>query len=341
MPGDEFRNYQVTLDYEKPLETSADPLLCHAPLPLEAEFWPLGFPLRIRTNSEAILRAAEASWGHWRKRFDQPALVIHAGVHGSEGGATPEMPVFRSQGNLISIVASRMDTGVCDLANGFGYCWVTPATAADAGYFRYGFLEAIAYLLIQARHLAPVHGACVARNGRGMLFCGDTCAGKSSLAYGCARRGWTYVSDDASHVVRDRDDAIVIGSPHSIRLRVDAPALFPELSSFMARKRITGKVGLEIRTADLDGIRTADESAIHHILFLDRQPDSPPSLRPMTASEALAEFTKVNNYGTSQLHAEWEQCFKRLLSSSRISRFTYSTLDPAIDRLEQLIDNGE
>ena len=77
---------------------------------------------------------------------------------------------------------------------------VTPAAADSARYLRYFFLEAAALSMISSLRAFPVHGACVRAGGKGVLLCGDSGEGKSTLAYAGARAGWTYVSDDATYI---------------------------------------------------------------------------------------------------------------------------------------------
>src|SRR5260370_9733348 len=86
--------------------------------------------------------------------------------------------------------------------------------------------------LIVSVYVTPFHAACVARQDRGVLLCGDSGAGKSSLAYGCGRRGWAYLSDDASYLMRRcAAERLVLGHPHRVRLRPDSPRVSPELAA--------------------------------------------------------------------------------------------------------------
>ncbi|MEO8025565.1 MAG: hypothetical protein ABI823_03800 [Bryobacteraceae bacterium] len=314
-----------------------DPLLCREPLGLERAYWPLGFPVRVETNSPLVLEAADISWGECAKRFDVEPVVVRAGVHGPDDAPVPEAPVYRSHDYLLSIVASRFDTAVCDLQHGFASCWVTPAFVADSSYFRYTFLEAMTYMLLAGRYLAPVHAAAVEFKGSGVLLCGDSGSGKSTLAFASAQRGWTYVCDDGAHLVRDQQDPLVVGASFEIRLREDAKRLFPDVAMHLPRRRASGSIKLEIRTADLPWFRTANEVTVRHILFLDRRRSGPAEFAPMTDDEALAQFMRVTQYGADAMHREWERSYRRLLSSSRVARLSYSDLDSAIDRLEQKI----
>ncbi len=97
--------------------------------------------------------------------------------------------------------------------------------------------------MIEARHFCPIHAACIALNGRAVLLCGNSGAGKTSLAYACAKKGWTYLSGDATYIVRNRPDRTVAGRPFSIRFRAEARELFPELSEFAPRGAPEGKAG--------------------------------------------------------------------------------------------------
>src|ERR1700761_5936444 len=95
--------------------TLNDPLLTRVPLDWDVMFYPYGFPVRIRSNSELTMEAADASWGTYRHRFKHPPLDVRLLISESDSPACLEPPVFRSQGNLLSIVADRENFAGLDL----------------------------------------------------------------------------------------------------------------------------------------------------------------------------------------------------------------------------------
>src|SRR6185437_13878064 len=99
-----------------------------------------------------------------------------------------------------------------DLERGFASGWVSAGAVQNAGYLRYHVLESMSYSMLDALRVVTMHAACVALDGHGVLLAGESGAGKSSLSYACARRGWTYCSDDASALVRDAEDCVVMGN---------------------------------------------------------------------------------------------------------------------------------
>jgi hypothetical protein len=204
-----------------------DPLLASATLPHSAVFYPFGFQAKVTSNSAQVLRAAEESWGAFPSRFTTQPLDIRCVVSESAEGERPPFPVFRAQRNILTAVADSENFFSCDLLTGYGSAWVTRSAVADTNYLRRSFLEAMAYSLLDALHLVAVHAACVSLGEHGVLLAGDSGCGKSSLAYGCARRGWTYTSDDASYLVRRQPGRIVMGNPLLFRFRATAGELFP------------------------------------------------------------------------------------------------------------------
>src|SRR5450755_905368 len=195
-----------------------DPLLYDFPLPIKQTFYPLGFPVKLHTNSEQIRDAAVEAWGRDRPVFDKPGIELRFAVAPGTETERPPARIPRAHGNLVSSIHSAENYYLADLSRGFAFGWLTPAVIRDRGYFRYHFLEAAAYLLLNALYLTPIHAACVGLRGAGLVLCGPSGAGKTSLAFACALRGWEYVSDDASHLVRQSENPCwVVGRPHHIR----------------------------------------------------------------------------------------------------------------------------
>ena len=197
------------------------------------------------------------------------------------------MPTCRAWQNLLLTIADVENFSVCDLRRGIAFCWLTAAAVANTAYLRYNFLESSALCLLGQTYLVAIHAACVKSNNRGVLLCGDSGAGKSSLSYACALRGWTFIADDASSLVRGRNDLTIVGNPHQIRFREAGATLFPELRRQRLSPRGTGEFSIELATETVPEISTALSASVDYVVFLNRRDCDPPGLVPFSKSKAL------------------------------------------------------
>lgn len=302
-------------------------------------FYPYGFPVRIRSNSSITLEAAHRSWSTYRRRHDHAPLDIRLVLSKSTSPACVEPPEFRSQGHLLSIVADRENFASLDLNAGFAFGWATEATAQNQEYFRQCLLDVMIYPLLEVRHLITLHAACVMYKGKGLLLAGNSGAGKSSLSYACARRGWTFVSDDASAFLRNSTDPQVIGHPQKFRFREPVGGLFPEFRDLKSTLRAYGKPTIEVRTDAIEYIRGAEEGPVSAIVFLNRpaHQSGPPVLLSVPLQEAW------NRLCFSVWAVQMPAFEERLTALDRLLRvpiyeIRYSEFEPAIDLLERLVE---
>jgi hypothetical protein len=321
-----------------------DPLLISVPMPHRAEFYPYGFPVSIASNSPAVLAAAQLSWKGRQMRFDERPIEVRCLVtpSGTTRQALPPEPVVRAQNRVLVAVADAENFHCCDLENGFACAWVSERVAASADYFRYHFLEAMTYCLLDTLHLVAVHAACVSLDGQGVLLAGESGAGKSSLAYACSRRGWTYTSDDSSSLVVRGRGRTVLGNPRLFRLRDTAGKLFPEFRGVAGKRRGNGKPTIEVSTASMAGIRTAVETHVDHVVFLDRKGErpGPVELVRVPAREALADLF-FSPWPPELPGRRARQATVERLLGACVYRMRYRDLDAAVDQLEQLVRGGQ
>jgi hypothetical protein len=319
-----------------------DPVLSACELPLRRTFYPYGFPLELETNSPDVIAAASEGWDAFPQMFDEAPVRMCLGVLEHSGDVLAPESAVRSREHMMSIVSDPANFMVCDFNRGFAFGWVTQNTAADHPLLRYRFLTAGGGTLVEQRAFSSLHGALVVRNGTGVMLCGDSFAGKSTLAYACARAGWTYVSDDGAYVVRSRDDRFTIGDPHGIRFRPDAPDLFPELADFLPRIRPNGKIGVEVRTRELP-IAIASGCTVEHVVYLNRNRHREHAGRARlghySKDRVREEWTKFLSLGTQDVREDQRRCQERILSAP-LWEMQYSDLDDAIARLERLVDHG-
>jgi HPr Serine kinase C-terminal domain len=312
-----------------------DPLLYDFELPLRETFYPLGFPLEVFTNSEEVLAAAGESWGLFHLRYALPAVRLYVAVLPGGTSECPSLSTVRGQRNLVIRVADQANFSISDISAGFSYAWVTAAAVAHRAHFRYDFLEAMGWDVLQPAHFTPIHAACVQLTNRGVLLCGDSGAGKSSLAYTCAREGWEFLSDDSCRLIRRSNSRTVVGNPYQIRFRDSGVRLFPELKDRRITRRMNGKLSIELRTACIPAIKTVTESSIEFIVFLKRGEKGPPRLAPLSREVALGWFHKVINWGTTAMRDEQAASLARLLDVP-IYELRYNDLRAAAAQLETM-----
>lgn len=312
-----------------------DPLLYDVELPLVRTYHPLGLTLEIATNAWEVLEAAEESWRMFQKRFQLPPLQLRLGVLDVKSKPRFRPPVPRGQGSVITQIADEHNFVSINYDTGFSYGWVTKAVAADRSYLRNCFVEGSFWLMAVPMYLTPIHAACVNYRGSGVLLCGDSGAGKSSLAYACARSGWSLVADDASYLVRDQIGNMVIGNPYQIRLRTPAKDLFPELSGLPVGRRLTGKLSMEVMMSARPDITKIIESSVDFIVFLKRR-KGPAQIAPYSGKTALKWFELEICYASHEIRAAQRASLRRLIGAN-VSELRYSDFDDAIARLESMV----
>jgi len=290
---------------------TVDPLLRAASLPFSREFYPAGFRLMMATNERDVLAAAEECWSGYEREFASEPIALHVIVR-ADGRLSPE-PAYRCQGHLFSVIGDSDNFAVADLDRLFGFAIVSAKTAADHTWLRWFFVEAVAYTLLAQRHAVAVHGACVARNGSGILLCGPSGAGKSTLSFACARQGWTFVSDDCTWLLPDSENPEAVGRPAEARFRPDASRLFPELKGLAERARPNGKIGLEVPLKKFPRIRTASRCSIGGLAFLERNRGGAAGIVAMPKGEALEGLLRDRPSYGAETDRRHERTIRRLV----------------------------
>lgn len=298
-----------------------------------ASFFPLGFPLEVRTNSEQVLAECRTQWGHFQQRSDTDPMLAEIHVVPNEQQECPPQPQYRYLESTLTAIADADHYALADISSSRTQIVVSAAALRHPLYFRYFFLECAAGVHIATRHATPVHAGCVTLNGRGVLLCGDSGAGKSSLSYACARAGWGYVSDDASFLLQGRS---VIGNCHQIRLRPTAADLFPEIAGLPLTPRAEGKPSIELPTEPMQYIRRQHCAEVNHIVFLNRRVLGKSGLYPYS-KEVARRYMRQVLWGTRETLARQYASIETLLEAD-VLELRYQSLDVAIARLRALVE---
>jgi hypothetical protein len=314
-----------------------DPMLYGQEFPRRVTVYPLGQAVEIATNSLSVENAALSLWSQYPLIFDSSTISLRIAVSERDAESPYTSPTPRGQGHLVSIITSSDNFAVADLSDGFGFAWLTRDLAGRLTSLISGFLEPLVYLMVAARHFAQVHGACVSLRGRGVVLCGESGAGKTCLAYACARAGWQLVSGDAIQIVRSSSGREIIGRPYSLRFRESARRLFPELANLQTSLSPSGKIDIEAKTMDL-AIDSTIETRASHVVFLNRVSGvSEPFFDTVPFEEAFAYLVQAVSYGDEALRSAQKKSLAELLTRP-ILRLTYANLDGAERALRSLVE---
>jgi hypothetical protein len=306
-------------------------------LPIQATFYPLGFPVEVRTNSDLVLEQMRAMWGEFAQQHDAEPILYEALLVDDDTVECPPEPTYRIMLPLLLCVADANNYSVIDLDRSRVKTTISRAALRYPLYARY-FLLGMQSSCIATRYSTPVHAGCVALDGRGVLLCGDSGAGKSSLSYACARAGWSYVSDDGSFLLNGGTDRIVIGDCHKVRFRTTAATLFPEIAGLEITPRAAGKPSIELPTASMTHIRTVLTTRVDFIVFLNRRRANPQQLVPYR-KDVARQYIRQGLYGPADAIALQHEAIERLLTAE-VFELRYSELDWAVDRLRTLAREG-
>ncbi len=332
---------------------SAHPV--HAELPLrhyldarrklsfEAMYFPVGYPVRVLSNSREVLAAAAQSWGSFRPMFHREPLEVLIEVRPDKATnhpLPPPAPAHQVKGNLLIEVADTFNFFIADLKKGRAFGRVTEAAVRFPEYLRYFFIEAAALSMITTLRAAAIHAACVSVEGKGILLCGDSGDGKSTLAFAGSRQGWTYISDDSTYIPLEREDRLVVGNCDTVRFRPSVEELFPEIAGRPLTPRAAGKPSIEIPMSEWPEISTSGTAFVHHLVFLNRKHVDNQELVPLRPSTVWPWFRQYFLLSTLESRITYEAAISRLLLGCCVFELRYNDLKWAIERINRLAMKG-
>jgi hypothetical protein len=259
----------------------ADPLRRDLPLAHTAMFYPVGFPLRLATNSRDVMEAAAESWDQWSPEFATDPVAMRVLVEPEGDLATPLR--FRMQGHLIHGVGDRHNFGVADTQALFASICVSAKTAADHDALRWFFTESMGYMLLTQRYLTGVHAACIARN-EPASFCAAIRTWARARWPSRAPGPASLCLDDCTWLLTGSTDRVALATAASDPLSRRCGTPFPELEGWIGAGAATAKYpSARCRPSAFPQITTAKRCKIGRIVFLHRDPAATPRVEPRAA----------------------------------------------------------
>lgn len=309
----------------------------------------LGADVRFDSDDEALLALADAAYDglpEHRLALDVPELRIDLRLARRDHAATGRPPPVRMQ------AGTDLLCGVMDACN---YAVIAPArrealvVASEdmlqrhPYHVRYELIEfAVFVLAARALSLVPLHGACIGRDGRGVLLLGDSGAGKSTLALHAWLRGMDFLAEDAVFVQPER--LLATGVGNYLHLQEGTGRFIDDASVrrwIETSPTIRRRSGVEKHEADLrrgPGRLAPAPLAIAGIVLLSAQPAVDPArpLAPLPAAAVPALLAADQPYAASQ--AGWQRFVHACQCTGvyRLERGTHP--DDGVAALSSLLD---
>jgi hypothetical protein len=233
-----------------------------------------------------------------RKRSEPPQFRMLSGA-GFLGGAT-------DSSNFV-VLSPQEKTAIVG---------VSPEMLRYPYHTRYELIEfAVFTLAVWGQKLTSLHGACVGRNGRGVLLMGPSGTGKSTVALLSLLEGLDFLSEDSVFVAPDT--MLATGIPNFLHVRGDslrwvgaADARKLRNSPTIRRRSGVRKLEVDLRQGDY---RLAQASLkVCAIVFLSADSaGAAPLLKPLAKSDLLERLRTEQAYAAN--HPQWG-VFKRNVS---------------------------
>jgi hypothetical protein len=149
---------------------------------------------------------------------------------------------------------------------------------------------------LAGRGVFAIHAASLVRDGRGIIICGRSRTGKTTLALALLASGFGLLSDEFA--LSDPDCRTILPYHRGVHIRPGTPELVPELAFLTDRPQhpLSGGFQWTVRAEELDrlfhGCLTG-ASELHHVVLLGARGGHPASsLEPVPKGVAAVELLR-------------------------------------------------
>jgi hypothetical protein len=299
----------------------------------EAWFQPMGFILRLVSNSQAIIKAAKTSFGRFGPppTKETPDFTFRLMAHDLDDGP-PGQPVFRLEGSLLYQTTGRDSTLVADLAAGLAFGYFSPTTLANPVFFRWHFLELALFMMLESRGLMGVHGAALVNEGQAALLRAASGGGKTTLAYAAAAGGkFQALAEDV--VWLDGRRSLWWGMPWSFHLLPDAKKLFPELVTYEPVLQTNGEMKLEVNLELIRPGSTTISAQPKALILVERLMGGKSRLEPLPAA-TMRHLWPLGSTGLEMKLPHHQAHFEALLKQKTYRLYFGDDIRMGVDLLE-------
>jgi hypothetical protein len=260
-------------------------------LPFHTDFPIAGTNCLLSTNSHEVLQTA-ANWRRSETHSGTPSFRMEIIVDPSLNRAPERHAYFRGLGHIVFAMLPPRSFIAYDLLRRRVHGAISISAARDHSFWNSLLLPITIGVLGTTVGIAPIHCACLERNGSGFLLAGASGAGKSTLAAALAQLGFPFISDDWTYVSRQQCGLIANGLSSPLKLLTDAARFFPDLLALAPRTALNGELAYEIDPAKWTGVVSKTVCRPRRIFFLERTSSHGSQLVPCRPEYVRGFFEK-------------------------------------------------
>ena len=305
-------------------DPGADPFREHSTARFSLYKQILGGLFRFDSNSEALLGLVSVAYGglpEHRLPLNSPELHLDLRLCARQGAPNAAEPP-----PMVTQAGAGLFCGVLDASN---YAIVAPAQyralvvasedmLESPYHLRYELIEfAVFILAARALGLVPLHGACVGRQGRGVLLLGASGSGKSTLGLSCLLQGLDFLAEDAVFV--EPHGLLATGVANYLHVQADTLAFVDDDAArrWIAQSpTIRRRSGAQKFEADLrvgPAALAASPLTLSSVVFVSTQmADDPDQLLVPISREATAARLRADQAYAAG-HLAWPHFEERVL----------------------------
>jgi hypothetical protein len=238
-------------------------------LPFRTDFSVGGVRCRLSTNSYHVLQHS-IPWRAASRNGDTGTFDLDVFEDASMDSAAASATHFRGLRHLVFAMLEPRSFVSYDLLRRQVRGVVSSEAARDKAFWKSQLLPITIGILGTTLGVAPLHCACLTRNGDGLLVAGLSGAGKSTLTAALAKRGFAVVSDDWTYISRTHGGLVADGLSAPIKLLPDSARFFPELKRRAPHKTMNGEMAFEIEANQFHPEAALSSCSPKWIFFLER-----------------------------------------------------------------------
>lgn len=242
---------------------------CPEALPFHTDFRVAGTQCHLSTNSHEILAVA----ARWRTATAHPAahsFRMEILVDPALDSIADSRAHFRGLRHLVFASLPRNSFVVFDLVRRHVRGALSAHVASNDTFWNTLLLPITVGILGTTMGVAPLHCACLDRDGDALLVAGVSGAGKSTLAAALAHQGFALVSDDWTYVSQESQRLTAYGLSVPIKLLPDTARFFPKLLEFTPEAALNGELAYVMDARNSLGLAVRESSRPRWIFFLER-----------------------------------------------------------------------